>query len=215
MQQVAGHQQAAMGCPLFHQRDKIVPCDRIEPVEGLIEHEQLRVVGQCTGQLGPLPHALGEGAGGPIGRCGEPHLVESEPGRIVAFARSETHPSTDAVPRYHSQADSADGGRTWTGWRKTPVQGKPPHLIKLRDGRLLVTYGRRVPPYGQRACVSADGGETWDVDHEIILRDDAPNEDLGYPATAQLDDGSLYTVYYQIDRAGEKPSLMGTHWRLA
>jgi hypothetical protein len=40
------------------------------------------------------------------------------------------------------------------------------------------------------------------------------NSDLGYPASVQLDDGSILTVYYQVDKEGEKTSLMSTHWRL-
>jgi len=39
--------------------------------------------------------------------------------------------------------------------------GNPPHLIRLRDGRLAVTYGYRSPPYGIRARLSADEGQTW------------------------------------------------------
>jgi len=40
------------------------------------------------------------------------------------------------------------------------------------------------------------------------------NGDLGYPASVQLDDGSIFTIFYQIDQPGEKTSLMGTRWRL-
>jgi hypothetical protein len=40
------------------------------------------------------------------------------------------------------------------------------------------------------------------------------NGDLGYPASVQLPDGSIYTVYYQIDKPHEKTSLMGTNWKI-
>ena len=43
--------------------------------------------------------------------------------------------------------------------------------------------------------LSRDGGETWDVDW--IIDDECPNWDLGYPATVELKDGSLMTIYYQ------------------
>ena len=89
----------------------------------------------------------------------------------------------------------------------------PPHAIRLKDGRLLVVYGLRMPPYGQRACLSVDGGDTWDVNSERFFPT-APNADLGYPASVQLPDSSILTVYYQVDQAGEKPCLMGTRWRL-
>ena len=97
--------------------------------------------------------------------------------------------------------------------RATPMLGFPPHAIRLQDDRLLVVYGLRLSPYGQRACLSTDGGETWDVENERFLLP-APNADLGYPASAQLADSSIVTVYYQVDRDGEKTCLMGTRWRL-
>jgi len=148
------------------------------------------------------------------GYVGEPHIVEAEPGNIVAMARHERRPYREEV-RYLYQADSKDGGRTWSDWHQTPISGKPPHLIRLSDGRLLVTYGRRVPPFGQRACLSADHGRTWGTEHEIILRDDAPSDDLGYPASVELDDGTILAVYYQQEQADEKPCLMATHWRIS
>jgi len=77
----------------------------------------------------------------------------------------------------------------------------------------LLVYGHRRPHYGQRACLSPDNGQTWDIKHEITLVD-APDGDLGYPASAQLSDGSILTIYYQKDQPDEKPCLMGTHWRL-
>ena len=76
----------------------------------------------------------------------------------------------------------------------------------------MAVYGYRLPPYGQRAMLSDDGGATWAYDY--ILRDDGHSEDLGYPASVELDDGSLLTVYYQkIASAEEKCSLLWTRWR--
>jgi len=34
------------------------------------------------------------------------------------------------------QAESSDGGKTWTRMVPTDIQGYPPHLLKLRDGKL-------------------------------------------------------------------------------
>ena len=72
------------------------------------------------------------------------------------------------------QTESADGGRTWTETHSTPILGYPPYLLLLASGAILVSYGRRVSPMGQRACLSHDGGVTWDVENEIVLRDDGP-----------------------------------------
>jgi len=140
----------------------------------------------------------------------EPHVVETNSGKLVAMFRVETREKEHC---FLYQAESSDGGRTWTKAHKTPIWGYPPHLIRLKNGWLLVVYGRRIPPFGERACISRDGGGTWDVKNEIVLSN-APNDDLGYPCSVQLDDDSILTVYYQIDKPGEKPCLMGTHWRL-
>jgi Neuraminidase (sialidase) len=141
----------------------------------------------------------------------EPHVVECGKGRLVAMFRNE-HP--DESQRFLGQSESADGGRTWSMIHRTEMWGYPPHLIRLKDGRLLVVYGHRRKPYGQRACLSRDNGRTWGITNEIALVDDAPDGDLGYPASAQLSDGTILTIYYQKDCPAEKPCLMATHWRL-
>ena len=149
-----------------------------------------------------------------IAYLGEPHAVEAEPGRIVGMARYEEHGRpTEKEVSVLWQFESNDGGCTWTEPRPTSIIGKPPHLTKLKDGRLLVTYGHRFSPFGQRACLSADGGRSWHYAHEIVLRDDAANGDLGYPASVECADGTIMTVYYQIDQPGEKTCLMATRWR--
>jgi hypothetical protein len=60
--------------------------------------------------------------------------------------------------------------------------------------------------------VSRDGGATWQ--HDLVLRDDGPDGDLGYPASVEMPDGSLLTIYYQKAAAGEKCSLLWTRWSL-
>jgi hypothetical protein len=147
----------------------------------------------------------------------EPHVVETADGRLIAMFRFHYHArkgaSQDQARSLLRQAESEDGGYTWTVAHPTPIQGYPPHLICLRDGTLVCVYGRRIPVYGEYACISRDGGRTWDVDNEIHLAG-ALSSDLGYPASTELEDGSIFTVYYQIHQPGEKTCLMGTHWRL-
>ena len=91
--------------------------------------------------------------------------------------------------------------------------GYPPHLLELKNGWLVVVYGHRREPYGERACISRDEGETWDIENEIILAE-AYNGDLGYPASIQLDDESILTVYYQQKNRDEPTSIFTTRWRL-
>lgn len=140
----------------------------------------------------------------------EPHAVELPDGRIIAMLRYDG--SKTENEGYLWQMESADGGRTWTPPVRTDLWGYPPHLLLLKDGRILCSYGYRKAPCGQRACLSYDGGRTWDIAHEIILRSDALDGDLGYPASVELADGNIVTVYYQVDKPGEKTCLMMTRW---
>jgi len=140
----------------------------------------------------------------------EPHVVELENGKLVALFRYNPPDHDQNIMR---QSESFDGGRTWTTAHETNIWGYPPHLLRLRDGTIIVVYGHRREPFGERACLSLDSCETWDIDNIIELAS-APNSDLGYPASVELDDGSIFTVYYQIERVGEKTCLMGTHWWL-
>ena len=137
----------------------------------------------------------------------EPHMAELTNGQLVAMFRDCNG------EHYLHQARSSDGGRTWSVPWRTPMRGLPPHLLHLGEDVLLVTYAKRWEPYGVYACLSRDGGATWDCDREFRLSA-APNRDLGYPASVQLGDGSIWTVYYQAEKADEKTCLMGTHWRL-
>ncbi len=139
----------------------------------------------------------------------EPHAVETATGKIIAMFRYHGQPS-----KHHLwQTESSDGGNSWTTLHPTEIWGYPPHLIRLKDGLILVSYGRRETPYGERACISRDNGQTWDIKNEITLSS-APNSDLGYPASVELDDKSVMTVYYQQEKEGEPTCLMMTHWRL-
>ncbi|MEA3401428.1 MAG: sialidase family protein [Armatimonadota bacterium] len=170
---------------------------------------------ELIGRINALPEYGGDAEEAYAYLC-EPHAIEVAPDRIVAMARYEERGvARDARrPSMLWQFESGDGGRTWTEPRRTDIVGKPPHLTRLSDGRILLTYGYRHDPYGQRACLSSDGGQTWDYDNEIILRDDAPNGDLGYPASVECDDGTILTVYYQKETLAEKTVLMTTRWRV-
>ena len=86
-------------------------------------------------------------------------------------------------------------------------------LLLLADGRLLCTYGHRREPFGIRACWSEDGGRTWRMDQEIVLRDDLPHEDLGYPTTIEYEPGRLFCIYYAAD-ADDVRGIYGTYVEL-
>ena len=139
----------------------------------------------------------------------EPHVAELPDGTLVAMVRYEG----DAGLKYLRQSVSKDGGRTWSTLAKVPLAGFPPHLLALPDGKLVCVYGCRQRQFGEYACISDDGGKTWDVANEILLSP-SHSSDLGYPASTLLADGTILTVYYQQPAPGRKPCLMATKWRI-
>jgi len=146
----------------------------------------------------------------------EPHVVELQDGRLLGMIRFQYRehdaPATEQVNFSLFQTESADGGMSWSPARPTGVYGSPPHLLRHSSGALVCVYGYRREPYGQRAMVSRDGGASWEAD--IVLRDDGPDGDLGYPASVEMPDGSIFTVYYQKAAPGERCSLLWTRWEL-
>ena len=78
-------------------------------------------------------------------------------------------------------------------------------------------YTRRDPdnestPYGIKIMLSRDNGKTWDTDN--WLYETTVSTDLGYPATVELKDGSLLTVFYAHETADSPAVIMQQKWRL-
>ena len=82
--------------------------------------------------------------------------------------------------------------------------------VSAADGRLVMTYGYRLEPYGIRARISPDNGLSWSQD--IVLRKDGGAFDLGYTRTVQRPDGNLVTVYYYNDAADRERYIGATLW---
>lgn len=110
------------------------------------------------------------------------------------------------------QTHSWDNGETWEPSQRTPMYGHPPNLLQLKDGRVLCTYGYRRAPFGVRACLSRDGGRTWDIEGEIVLRDDGGGGDLGYPSSVQLADGAILSAYYIHTATDTTRHIEATRW---
>lgn len=155
-----------------------------------------------------IPDQNGENTGVPHIFC-EPHVVECANGDLVGLVRYHGPDNCLRCTR------STDGGRTWTPMAKTPMMGLPPHVVELADGKLVCVYGRRFadPGFGEFACISDDGGRTWDGAHEVVLKPSFSG-DLGYPASCILATGELLTVYYQRRDRKSPPCLMATKWRV-
>lgn len=138
----------------------------------------------------------------------ELHAVEAAEGRIVVHIRNH-NPAND---RETLQCVSEDAGATWSTPEAIGVWGLPSHLLRLADGRLLMSYGHRRAPLGIQARLSEDAGATWS--EPLILTSDGTSSDLGYPSTVQLDDGSLITVWYERLASQAQAVLRQATWRL-
>lgn len=127
--------------------------------------------------------------------------MELPNGRLLGAIRVHTVP----VTMYTTFSD--DKGKTWSQPMATGVDGYPPHLMVHSSGAVICSYCRRGGPGNQseRALVSYDNGETWADDYEI--HGDVPFCDFGYPASVELADGSILTVYYQC-WPGDRPGAL-------
>src|SRR5262249_24875560 len=134
----------------------------------------------------------------PAGYAIMPSTVRLSPRKLfTTIRRNETgQDSRNWIEAWKSN----DDGRSWS-FVNEPVsdtgEGNPPALIKLADGRLCLTWGRRARPFGIFARLSRDSGATWS--DPITLRDDGGSRDLGYPRSVQCPDGRVVTVYYLWD----------------
>jgi len=138
----------------------------------------------------------------------ELHAVEAGDGRILVQIRNHNPSNADET----LQAESTDGGKTWSLPHAIGVWGLPSFLTRLRKGRLLMTYGYRRPPFGNEARFSDDHGRTWLK--PMTISGDGAGGDLGYPSTVELEDGSLLTVWYESMKSLPHAVLRQTHWRI-
>ncbi len=83
----------------------------------------------------------------------------------------------------------------------TAVKGHPYDPLLLPDGRLFLCYGYRHEPMGVRARVVSSLSEL-DAAPEIIIRDNSPSRDTGYPSATLLSDGRILVAYYIADKQG-------------
>jgi len=139
----------------------------------------------------------------------ELHAVEAANGTLIAQIRNHNQANAGET----LQSESADGGKTWSEPHSIGVWGMPSHLLKLRDGRLLMTYGHRRAPFGNQARVSEDNGKTWG--DGMIVSGDGPGGDLGYPSTVELADGTLLTVWYESMKGVPHAVLRQARWQIS
>ena len=126
----------------------------------------------------------------------EPSMIRLQTGRLLCHMRN-----CDQTGHLW-QVTSDDGGESWSEPWMTPMWGYPAHVVQLKDGRVLSVYGHRREPFGIRACLSSDQGESWDYENELIIRDDLVKRTIGYPVSTVLQDNTVLTVYWDEDAEG-------------
>ncbi len=138
----------------------------------------------------------------------ELHAVESADHRIILQLRNHNPANNHET----LQTESSDAGHSWSIPHPIGVWGLPSHLLRLRDDRLLMSYGHRRSPLGNQARLSEDHGRTWS--EPILVSADGSSSDLGYPSSVQLDDGSLVTVWYEVLQGSPQAVLRQARWSL-
>jgi sialidase-1 len=111
------------------------------------------------------------------------------------------------------QCESSDGGHSWSAPRPIGVWGMPSHLLRLRDGRLLMTYGYRRAPFGNLARISEDHRRVWSPAIGYLERWRGLRPRL--PSTVELPNGEFVTVWYERPRDSPRAVLRKAQWSIA
>ncbi|MBI4244186.1 MAG: exo-alpha-sialidase [Planctomycetes bacterium] len=140
-------------------------------------------------------------------------------GKLLGFLRinGADYPRRGAHPdianlgeKVHFMAltESLDNGKTWSHPVKvTEYNEIPGHILVLKDGNVVVTFGVRHFPLGIQALISHDEGKTWDWDKKILLSWNGSlcrtsnghvRHSIGHPFSVELPDGKILTSYYRL-----------------
>ncbi len=156
------------------------------------------------------------------GGIDETDLLALEDGRLLAAAR------TCGDGRLVLWT-SDDDGRNWARGEALTLPGQhPAHLLRLADGRMLLTYGiRNAGMSGIGYRIGGEDGRRWsepalllEINRDAgpattIFPGQAPTWDCGYPSSAQLENGMIVTAYYARSAPWHTRYHMGVaRWRV-
>ena len=138
-----------------------------------------------------------------------PTTVRTSPNELVSVLRRR-----EGGKCWIDACGSEDNGASWKFLSKVGdtggMNGNPPSMAQLPDGRLCVAWGFRSEPFGIHAKISRDQGRTWS--DEILLRQDGRTCVLGYTRTVVRPDGKLVTIYYYTTAERPEQHLEATIW---
>jgi hypothetical protein len=157
--------------------------------------------------------------------CGEGSLVRAANGWLVAALRTWVPVQFHDHPHFEDGLEgtvvsiSKDEGHTWSPLQVISEGGQlHPTLLRMPNDDLVLTMARRVDfrngelvscRRGCDAVVSCDHGETWDIEHMIVLDDflylDGEHwfrGQCGHVTSTLLSDGSILTGYNNVFTGG-------------
>ncbi|WP_158289485.1 discoidin domain-containing protein [Paenibacillus flagellatus] len=137
----------------------------------------------------------------------EPALADLGNGHVMMVSRTSRPKfipgTTDANPDLHIMrvSHSYDYGNTWSAPVDEPsLRGHAPHFLKLKNGTHFLTYGAMGfqgvggRPVVGRMYVDSKG---WSyTQSKLLYRNSRAFDDMSYPVSVELDDGRVFTVYY-------------------
>lgn len=148
----------------------------------------------------------------------EGSVTRAKDGALVVSLRTAQAtglPSYSDHWRRITTARSVDDGLTWTDHQVHFRYGKVhTELLTLPDGDILMTYAARMGElddhlyHGIEAVLSHDHGKTWDWANRFILFRWAMHQTTHSPASVQLADGRILTVFlYTYDAPWGKGAI--------
>ncbi|MFZ2657983.1 MAG: sialidase family protein [Victivallales bacterium] len=138
----------------------------------------------------------------------EYYAVQASDGKLVAHIRNRRLNSRGQAEIL--QMESSDEGRSWTTPHSTGTYGGPVHLMRLGDGRLLMSYSHRYEPMGNYAKVSKDCGLTWSAP---FVFGPTRQADMGYPSSVELPDGTMLSAWYEHIPGRNEAVLRMARWK--
>ena len=88
--------------------------------------------------------------------------IQLSSGELMAAVKLPSETNEDDGDSRTALVESTDKGKTWSDPRPVTRPGQVPgNLVELPDGRLVLSYVELTDPYGARAIISEDGGQTW------------------------------------------------------
>lgn len=170
----------------------------------------------------------------PLPPCGQGHKIEygsmpstvrTDSNTLVAAFRSGYTPAKGRRTGWIDITRSTDNGQTWRVVNERLMEmltlnSSPPALSRLPSGRLVCSWGWRLPDDGSgptaiQARTSDDNGTTWG--DTLTLRHDGFDYDIGYCRQVVRPDGKVVTVYYYRTKTdGQRPTyIAATIWDAA